>query len=82
MTSATTRPPPSGGGISPCFRQRINDMCKACIYDPYAAGSWRAQVEECTSLECPLYPIRPLTFGSTRVRAESRVAQKRRQAEL
>ena len=43
------------------FRGRINAMCCSCIYDPYSDGTWRKQVEECTSLACPLYPIRPVS---------------------
>jgi hypothetical protein len=43
----------------------INGMCCSCIYDPDAigAGSWRKQVEECTSHNCPLYKYRPCTTG-------------------
>lgn len=44
----------------------INAMCCSCIYDPEAlgAGSWRKQVEECTSTDCPLYDYRPRPIGS------------------
>jgi len=42
------------------FRGKINAKCCECIYDPYAAGTWREQVEKCSSLACPLYEIRPL----------------------
>ena len=38
----------------------INQMCKECIYDPGAEGTWRAQVEACTRTACPLYPYRPV----------------------
>lgn len=43
----------------------VNAMCCECIYDPEAlgCGSWRKQVEDCTSLNCPLYPYRPVTTG-------------------
>lgn len=41
----------------------INDYCKGCIYDKAAPGSWRAQVEACTSEHrCPLWPYRPITI--------------------
>ncbi len=41
------------------LRKAINDMCKACIYDKYAAGNWRQQVSACTSPNCPLFQYRP-----------------------
>lgn len=42
----------------------INNFCKACIYDPHHGnGTWRQQVEACTSVNCPLYPFRPLSSG-------------------
>ncbi len=41
------------------FRAAINRMCRDCIYDPGAGGTWRQQVEKCTSLACPLYAVRP-----------------------
>jgi hypothetical protein len=43
------------------FRGRINAKCIECIYDPTSSGSWRKQVEECTSLTCPLHEIRPVS---------------------
>ena len=44
------------------LRKAINDKCKECIYDPYAKGlgSWRQQVKDCTSPDCPLFRVRPL----------------------
>jgi hypothetical protein len=44
----------------PGLRGKINAKCCECIYDPYQAGTWRKQVQECTSPACPLYPIRPV----------------------
>ena len=42
----------------------VEQMCIYCIYDPgCGGGSWRAQVKACTSVECPLYGIRPLPLG-------------------
>lgn len=41
------------------LRKAINDKCKECIYDPYAKGTWRKQVEECAAVRCPLYAHRP-----------------------
>lgn len=47
----------------PSMRAAINTMCKACIYDPNDTGTWRQQVERCTSPQCPLYPLRPVSSG-------------------
>jgi hypothetical protein len=44
------------------LRKAINNKCKECIYDPYEPGTWRMQVEGCTSLHCPLYPVRPIAY--------------------
>lgn len=41
------------------LRGKINAKCCECIYDPYEAGTWRSQVEKCTSKDCPLYQVRP-----------------------
>jgi len=43
------------------LRARIDAKCCECIYDPYEAGTWRKQVENCTSLTCPLYDVRPVS---------------------
>ncbi len=48
------------------LRGKLNAKCIECIYDPYQPGSWRKQVELCTCLACPLYPVRPVTTGSER----------------
>ena len=49
------------------LRLAINAKCYDCIYDPYSGiGNWRMQVSSCTSVNCPLYPIRPLTKPRTR----------------
>lgn len=45
--------------MRPSLRQAINAKCRECIYDPVAAGTWRAQVAECTSSTCPLFEVRP-----------------------
>ncbi len=45
----------------PGFRGKVNAMCARCIYDPYQDGTWRSQVEQCTSVDCPLFSIRPTT---------------------
>jgi hypothetical protein len=41
------------------LRNSINRFCRECLYDPRERGSWRQQVEACTSPECPLFPVRP-----------------------
>ncbi len=41
------------------FRGKINAKCIECIYDPLGPGNWRQQVEGCTSISCPLHPVRP-----------------------
>jgi len=44
------------------MRRAINEMCRSCIYDPIGGmGSWRQQVEACTSVACPLYECRPIS---------------------
>ena len=46
----------------PSMRKTINDMCKLCIYDPVGGeGTWRQQVQACTSHECPLFDLRPIS---------------------
>ena len=47
--------------IRPSMRKAINDMCKDCIFDQVAGGSWRQQVAACTSPECPLWRLRPVS---------------------
>jgi len=47
------------------LRAAINAKCKECIYDPIAGrGTWRQQVEACTSRACPLFSVRPTSSGS------------------
>ena len=47
------------------LRQAINAKCKECIYDPHSSGTWRNQVSECTSKNCPLYPLRPTPIDTS-----------------
>ena len=43
----------------------INEKCKDCIYDPACPGTWRDQVEKCTSEKsCALWPYRPITVAT------------------
>ena len=55
----------------PSLRAAIDAKCKSCIYDPGSGnGSWREQVQACSSANCPLHPLRPLS----RRKARNRVA--------
>lgn len=45
----------------PGLRGKINAKCCECIYDPYQEGTWRFQVEKCTSTACPLFDVRPIS---------------------
>ena len=56
-------------------RQAIAMNCKDCTYDPKDAGggTWRQQVENCTITACHLYPFRPLTTESMRLRREKQL---------
>ena len=47
--------------VRPSMRAAINAKCRECIVDAYAPGTWRQQVEACTSPDCPLYPLRPVS---------------------
>ncbi len=41
------------------LRKVINAKCKDCIYDDLAPGTWRQQVNLCSSYSCSLWPHRP-----------------------
>ena len=43
------------------FKLAIAQKCKDCIYDPLDKGTWRQQVEACTSTDCALYQLRPIS---------------------
>lgn len=43
------------------LRAAIDAKCKSCIYDPGARGNWREQVSACSSANCPLHPLRPIS---------------------
>ena len=42
------------------LRAAIDAKCKSCIYDQGHGGTWREQVGECGSSNCPLHPVRPM----------------------
>ena len=50
----------------PGLRGKVNAKCIECIYDEglLGHGSWRKQVEDCTSVICPLYSVRPTRLMS------------------
>lgn len=50
----------------PSMRKAIDGKCKSCIYDPLGTGTWRAQVQACTSYDCALYSLRPRPAKSTK----------------
>ena len=43
------------------FRAKIDSNCKSCIYDPYAAGTWRQQTTLCPVAGCSFHDVRPVT---------------------
>ena len=45
----------------PKLRQKIDQHCKACIYDSSAANSWRQQVTLCSEKTCEFHDVRPKT---------------------
>ncbi len=50
------------------WRKAIIEMCKGCIFDPYTPGTWRVQIEDCSSRNCPLYDLRPVSRATTNKR--------------
>lgn len=52
--------------MSLSLRKSINEKCRECIYDEYGGGTWREQIEACTSPGCPLYGVRPISTKSRR----------------
>jgi hypothetical protein len=57
------------------LRTAIDAMCRSCIYDPGGAnGTWREQVQGCSSGNCPLHPVRPITVKAQKRDADARHA--------
>lgn len=50
------------------LKKCIEEYCKECIYDDLVPGTWRDQVEACTSVKCPLYEVRPVTTATRNAR--------------
>ena len=68
--------------MSHSLRKAINEMCKQCIYDPKAGGTWLQQVRECEINLCPLHPVRPGLEREKKPRTEAQIAASRKLAEL
>lgn len=64
-----------GGMTRPSLRTAIDRKCKECIYDPLAPGAWREQVEACSSSNCALHAVRPLSIKSKKTRNVARVVR-------
>jgi hypothetical protein len=45
------------------FRGKVNAKCIECVYDPMEPGTWRKQTENCPSVGCSLYAVRPTSSG-------------------
>ena len=52
-------------------QQAINEKCRECIYDEFADGTWRMQVEACELTACALYPYRPVSRSIASCEADS-----------
>lgn len=48
------------------LRAAIDAKCKSCIYDPGDCGNWREQVSGCSSGNCPLHAVRPISAAHRR----------------
>lgn len=54
------------------LRGSIDAKCKDCLYDPLCGGgSWREQITACSSVSCPLWPVRPLSREFTAAAAKT-----------
>jgi hypothetical protein len=48
------------------LRASVNAKCRSSIYEPGSGnGTWRKQVEACSSSNCPLHPFRPISGAKT-----------------
>lgn len=43
------------------LRKAVNAMCRHCAYDPADIGGASHQIAACTSADCPLHAVRPIT---------------------
>ena len=53
------------------LRKAVNEKCKECIYDLKSQGTLRQQVENCTSMLCPLFNCRPLQVQNSIKKSQS-----------
>ena len=53
------------------LRKAINAKCKDCIFDPMEPGNWRQQVTACTSNDCALHSVRPMSESGAKSRVQS-----------
>ncbi len=51
----------------PGLRGKINAFCCHCRYDPYSEGTWLKQIEKCTSCDCPLFTVRPISNAKRKI---------------
>ena len=49
-------------------QKAIDAKCCDCIYDEFADGTWRMQVEACELTNCALYPYRPVSRSKASLR--------------
>ena len=56
-------------------QQAIDAKCRECIYDEYADGTWRMQVEQCELTACALHPYRPKSRSKAPSKAGSAAVQ-------
>ena len=56
-------------------QKAIDAKCKDCIFDKYAEGTWRMQVEQCELTGCALHPYRPVSRSKASSEADSVAVQ-------
>ena len=56
-------------------QQAINAKCQDCIFDEYAEGTWRMQVQQCELTDCALHPYRPKSRSNTPSKTDSAAVQ-------
>ena len=56
-------------------QKAIDAKCCDCIYDEFADGTWRMQVEQCELTACALYPYRPVSRSKASCEADSAAVQ-------
>ena len=52
-------------------QKAIDAKCCDCIYDEFADGTWRMQVEQCELTDCALHPYRPVSRSKASSEADS-----------